>query len=153
MLRRNSLKLLIPPDSIIMSFSRPNAQTTDVCKWLHEHGAAEDITKENDKGETPMRRACTHCRLPVCQWLVLKGAMNRPVAPPVTAAAALEALVDRDTMGVGGKLSDHLKLRPKLLEWAQSVGAWDIMGATEEEQRNARAFAVALEAVIENEGV
>ena len=42
MLRRNSLKQLIPPDSIIMSFSRPNAQTTDVCKWLHEHGAAED---------------------------------------------------------------------------------------------------------------
>ena len=30
----------------------------DVCKWLHNNGAAADITKANDVGRTPMVIAC-----------------------------------------------------------------------------------------------
>ena len=30
----------------------------NVCKWLHAHGAAPDITKANTYGYTPMFMAC-----------------------------------------------------------------------------------------------
>lgn len=45
-----------------------------VCKWLHDHGAAADITSVDDEGNTPMYWACQHGHLPVCKWLYQLGA-------------------------------------------------------------------------------
>ena len=36
----------------------------NVCKWLYDNGAAEDITKANNGGFTPMPVSFTHLTLP-----------------------------------------------------------------------------------------
>ena len=46
----------------------------NVCKWLYDNGAAEDITKANNDGFTPMHGACDGGHLSVCQWLFEVGA-------------------------------------------------------------------------------
>jgi ankyrin repeat protein len=46
----------------------------NVCKWLHEHGAAPDITKANKFGTTPMLIACQYGHMSVCKWLFEVGA-------------------------------------------------------------------------------
>ena len=46
----------------------------NVCKWLYDNGAAEDITKAYNHGVTPMHRACYGGHLSVCQWLFEVGA-------------------------------------------------------------------------------
>ena len=46
----------------------------NVCKWLYDNGAEEDITKTDDEGYTPMHRACGGGHLLVCQWLFEVGA-------------------------------------------------------------------------------
>ena len=45
-----------------------------VCKWLHENGAAEDVSKANSQGFTPMILACQEGHLSVCKWLFEVGA-------------------------------------------------------------------------------
>ena len=45
-----------------------------VCKWLHNNGAAADITKAKNTGVTPMYVACQEGHLPVCKWLFEVGA-------------------------------------------------------------------------------
>jgi hypothetical protein len=51
----------------------------NVCKWLHDHGAAPDITKVNGYIETPMHVTCRSGHLLVCKWLCEVGA-----APDIT---------------------------------------------------------------------
>ena len=46
----------------------------NVCKWLFDHGAAEDITTLNNNGESPMLLSCEWGHLPVCEWLFEVGA-------------------------------------------------------------------------------
>jgi ankyrin repeat protein len=46
----------------------------DVCKWLHQAGAAADITKADKYGQTPMLVACSQGHLDVCKWLHQAGA-------------------------------------------------------------------------------
>ena len=46
----------------------------NVCKWLHAHGAAPDITKAANNGFTPMCIACQNGHLSVCKWLFEVGA-------------------------------------------------------------------------------
>ena len=46
----------------------------NVCKWLYDNGAAEDITKTNDIIFTPMHGACYGGHLSVCRWLFEVGA-------------------------------------------------------------------------------
>ena len=45
-----------------------------VCKWLFYHGAAADITKVDNYGQTPMFFACQNGHLKVCEWLFEVGA-------------------------------------------------------------------------------
>ena len=47
----------------------------NVCKWLYDNGAAEDITKTTNMGSTPMHWACESGHLSVCQWLFEVGAL------------------------------------------------------------------------------
>ena len=44
-----------------------------VCKWLYNHGAAEDVTKEDEVHRTPMLFACWMGHLSVCKWLYKVG--------------------------------------------------------------------------------
>ena len=60
----------------------------NVCKWLYNHGAAEDISRKGNDGWTPMFWACLYGHLSVCGWLVLNGALKRPISS--TAAAVAE---------------------------------------------------------------
>ena len=46
----------------------------NVCKWLYDNGAAEDITRYDDNDKTPMHWACKGGHLSVCQWLFEVGA-------------------------------------------------------------------------------
>ena len=48
----------------------------NVCKWLYDNGAAEDITKVSSKGNSPMLRACHFGQLAICQWLFEVGAVD-----------------------------------------------------------------------------
>ena len=41
----------------------------NVCKWLYDNGAAEDLTKATNLGFTLMHWACKGGHLSVCQWL------------------------------------------------------------------------------------
>ena len=46
----------------------------NVCKFLHAHGAASDITIADQRERTPMHWACRNGHLLVCQWLFEVGA-------------------------------------------------------------------------------
>ena len=41
----------------------------NVARWLHGHGAEEDVSKTNGEGETPMALACEEGHLLTCKWL------------------------------------------------------------------------------------
>ena len=82
----------------------------NVCKWLYDNGAAEDITKTDDEGNTPMHRACYRGHLSVCQWLVLNSALNDPTSEQVD-----EAIVQ----GAARRMSNHTQ--SKLLSWARDM--------------------------------
>ena len=45
----------------------------NVCKWLYNHGAGEDISGANNHGETLMSFACEKGHLSVCEWLYKVG--------------------------------------------------------------------------------
>ena len=51
---------------------------TDVCKWLYEHGAKDDIKKKNSRGFTPLRasvRTGPSTSTSTSHWLILNGAL------------------------------------------------------------------------------
>ena len=74
-------------------------------------GADGDISRANNNGNTPMRSACTFRRLLVCEWLVLKGALNDPDS---AGQHISQAIVERDTF---------TSYRSRLLTWANGVVA------------------------------
>ena len=62
-----------------------------VCKWLHENGAAEDVTKANEYDETPMFLACQNGHLSVCKWLFEVGAAADMGVWPLLSALVMSA--------------------------------------------------------------
>ena len=48
----------------------------NVCEWLYENGAKEDVSKADNEGWTPMIVACKHGHLSVCKWLNEVGAKS-----------------------------------------------------------------------------
>ena len=44
-----------------------------MCEWLRQHGAAEDVTRADNYGLTPMCIACEGGHVLLCQWLVRVG--------------------------------------------------------------------------------
>ena len=82
----------------------------NVCKWLYDNGAAEDITNANNGGFTPMHMACNGGHLSVCQWLVLNSALNDPTSEQVD-----EAIVQ----AAASRMSNHTQ--SKLLSWARDM--------------------------------
>ena len=98
-----------------------------VCKWLHDHGAADDIAKLNHAGTTPFHYACLNGHLSICKWLVFNGALNKPIeaAADDGPGGSIQdpghidpAVVLRDTRT--GLTGGH---RPTLLAWAKRVVA------------------------------
>ena len=88
----------------------------NVCKWLHAHGAAADITKADNDGQTPMYIACCEGHLSVCKWLVFNGALNLPAPAADDDGHVDQAIVERSTR-------QGLQHRPALLAWAQDLAA------------------------------
>ena len=60
--------------------------------------------------------ACSYGHLSVCEWLVLKGALNDPDS---AGQHITQAIVERDVVA----LFQHHVSRPALLAWAQGVVA------------------------------
>ena len=85
-------------------------------------GADGDISRADNDGVTPMRQACLHGHLSVCEWLVLKGALNDPDS---AGQHITQAIVERDTSPVDytGTPTGAPDPRPHLLAWAQGVVA------------------------------
>ena len=52
----------------------------DICIWLYNHGARDDISKSYRNGCTPMYYAYKHGHLEFCKWLYMNGLsdINRP---------------------------------------------------------------------------
>ena len=89
-----------------------------VCEWLFEVGAAADITKAANNGWTPMRIVSKEKKIPVQQWLALKGALTSDAANGHTDSAIIRRdIPDADQ-------------RTALLEWAM-----DRVAANKEFQR------------------
>ena len=82
-----------------------------MCKWLFEVGAAADITKAANDGWTPMRIVSKEKKIPVQQWLALKGALTSDAANGHTDNAIIRrGIPDADQ-------------RTALLEWAMELVA------------------------------
>jgi len=45
----------------------------DICIWLYNHGARDDITKSSGSSYTVMYYACMHGHLEFCKWLYMNG--------------------------------------------------------------------------------
>lgn len=52
----------------------------DICIWLYNHGARDDITRTKGNSDTVMYHACKHGHLQFCKWLYMNGLsdINRP---------------------------------------------------------------------------
>ena len=105
----------------------------DVAKLLHEVGAMDDIAVASRSGDTPLRAALRGRHFATCQWLILKGALNRSSREGADANSGGDIMSDAnddDESAVGHIdktiVDRDLKpcnkdFRPALLEWARGV--------------------------------
>ena len=101
-----------------------------VCEWLFDVGATDDTRAANVDGKTPMYYACryvheedTYRHLPVCQWLVLNGAMNELVSISSISSAVEEVHVSEAFVELFNPAEGEPDCCPALLEWAWGVVA------------------------------
>jgi hypothetical protein len=81
---------------------------TDVCKWLYEHGAKDDIKKKNSWGYTPLRASVkTDLGTSTNHWLILNGALCQNDSSTIG-----DTIMKRD-------LDPHY--RYKIVLWAQET--------------------------------
>ena len=65
------------PMSIAIEFGN-----LEICKWLYDMGAKDDINRVNNFGQSTVFLACKHGHIGICEWLLNNGAsrelLNRP---------------------------------------------------------------------------
>lgn len=82
----------------------------DVCKWLYEHGAQEDVQKRNSHGYSPLAAVLSNlCNNTVSttRWLILNGVISSRNNP----RQIDEALLNRDLQYVATDRGGRRKLR------------------------------------------
>ena len=91
----------------------------DACKWLYEHGAADDITRNavaDMMNHRPLKTAFETFRA-MSRWMILKGALCES-----NGSGELDAEVMEQDLGDSGRIFDHgHRKREMLLEWAQDL--------------------------------
>ena len=97
----------------------------DACKWLYEHGAADDITRNavaDAINQRPLKTAFETFRgigtLRLSRWMILKGAICES-----NGSGELDAEVMEEDLGDSMRIFDHgnSREREKLFEWAQEL--------------------------------
>ena len=107
----------------------------EVCEWLRQHGAAQDVTRADNYGHTPMSRACHGGHVEVCERLRQHGAAedvaradNDGETPMFIACSNRRVPVCQWLLRVGGpalldddRARQHMTpdLRDELLAWAR----------------------------------
>ena len=90
----------------------------DVCEWLYDHGAEEDVCRQNFHYYTPLYRsfygAARSRSQACCRWLILKGVLSLDDKPGVVCPRLMRR--DIAPRRVAAIVYDA---RPQLLEWAQ----------------------------------
>ena len=87
----------------------------DVCKWLYDHGAKEDVGRRNSSDYSPLGCATSQA---CCRWFILKGVLSLDDKPGVVDPE----LMRRDIRPKAEADDIIYDERPQLLEWAkQSV--------------------------------
>ena len=97
----------------------------DACKWLYEHGAADDITRNavaDAINQRPLKTAFETFRgvgtLRLSRWMILKGAICES-----NGSGELDAEVMEEDLGDSRQIFSHRhsREREKLLKWAQEL--------------------------------
>ena len=92
----------------------------DVCKWLYNHGAKDDISRSNSGNYTPLSAAVNEHsidRKNTSRWFILKGVLSLDEKPGFVDTGRMRR--DLEPEHAYGVVYDE---RPQLLEWArQSV--------------------------------
>ena len=108
-----------------------------MCEWLRQHGAAQDVTRANGSGVTPIAMACEGGGVEVCAWLRQHGAVedvtratNYGYTPMDVACAGRRVPVCQWLLRLGGPavldndpVRQHMQpdLRDELLAWARGL--------------------------------
>ena len=91
----------------------------DACKWLYEHGAADDITRNavgNTINRRPLKTAFETFRA-MSRWMILKGAICES-----NDSGELDAEVMEQDLSDSRRFSHaHSREREMLLKWAQDL--------------------------------
>lgn len=88
----------------------------DICRWLYEHGARDDITKTDGHGCTVIYFAYKHGHLQFCKWLYINGLsdINRPFE-------------DGDTTMIVAITFGHLQI----CKWLLEVGSSNLISTSD----------------------
>jgi ankyrin repeat protein len=63
-----------PAELVTPMYVACSQNSIDLCQWLYDHGASEDVTKRTNNGLTPMFAACKSNHINIVEWLYNHGA-------------------------------------------------------------------------------
>ena len=63
--KNNISERLETPMSIAIEFGN-----LEICKWLYNMGAKDDINRVNNFGQSTVFLACKHGHIDICEWLL-----------------------------------------------------------------------------------
>jgi len=80
---------------------------------LYQNGASKDISRPNNRGETPMLHACGRGNFPMVQWLSKHGAIHDMVRPTNSGVTPVLLCCEGDFLNILKWMIIHGCMSPK----------------------------------------